>query len=228
MSVFANPNILTTGLVQCMDATNPRSYSGTGTTWYDASGSSNDMYARNSVETTWSSSAQYFTFNGNTNSRQWYRTGLTSIQDSLTIEAWIYPSSTYYGDMIVINQGAFYHVINSSYQISNYWYGKTNPGYHTCGTALTSNTWNQTVSVWDTGTTNITQYYNGVLQTTHSGAAAGTGNNGSGELEFGAEYSTASGRQFSGRIAVIRIYNTPLSSSQIAQNFNALRGRFGI
>ena len=93
---------------------------------------------------------------------------------------------------------------------------------------MSANTWAQTVSVWDAATTNVTQYYNGTLQTTHSGAAAGTGNNGSGELEFGAEYSTASGRQFSGRIAMIRIYNIALSSAQILQNFNAQRGRYGL
>ena len=38
MSVNYNPGVVTSGLTLCMDAANPRSYSGSGTTVYDLSG----------------------------------------------------------------------------------------------------------------------------------------------------------------------------------------------
>jgi hypothetical protein len=33
---------------------------------------------------------------------------------------------------------------------------------------------------------------------------------------------------FDGSISVVQIYNTALSAAEIAQNFNALRGRYGV
>ena len=36
-------NIVTDGLVFCVDAANPRSYPGTGTTWYDVSAGGNGI-----------------------------------------------------------------------------------------------------------------------------------------------------------------------------------------
>ena len=35
-------------------------------------------------------------------------------------------------------------------------------------------------------------------------------------------------RYFSGRIAIVRLYNRALSANEILQNYNALRGRFGL
>jgi hypothetical protein len=41
MSITAGPNVVSSGLVLCLDAANPRSYPGSGTIWYDDSGNSN-------------------------------------------------------------------------------------------------------------------------------------------------------------------------------------------
>ena len=41
MSLFHNPNMITNGLVLCLDAGNTKSYPNTGTTWTDLSGNSN-------------------------------------------------------------------------------------------------------------------------------------------------------------------------------------------
>ena len=41
MSLFHNPNMVTNGLVLCLDAGNTKSYPNTGTTWTDLSGNSN-------------------------------------------------------------------------------------------------------------------------------------------------------------------------------------------
>ena len=42
MSVYAGPKITDSGLVLCLDAGNPVSYPGSGTTWRDVSGQSNN------------------------------------------------------------------------------------------------------------------------------------------------------------------------------------------
>ena len=41
MATNYNPSIVTDGLVLCFDAANPKSYPGSGTTWYDLSGNDN-------------------------------------------------------------------------------------------------------------------------------------------------------------------------------------------
>ena len=40
MGLFHSPSIVRDGLVLCLDAANPKSYTGSGTTWYDLSGNS--------------------------------------------------------------------------------------------------------------------------------------------------------------------------------------------
>lgn len=42
MGAHSGPDIVTDGLVLCLDAANPESYPGTGTTWTDLSGNGND------------------------------------------------------------------------------------------------------------------------------------------------------------------------------------------
>jgi len=224
--VSYGPKSIVDGLVLYLDAANPDSYPGSGTIWYDLSESGYHMNSRNDVHTTWTAPG-YWIFDGTTNNRQWYRDALIGIQNNMTIEAWISPD-TYVGDMILLNQGAFYHTYPNE-RMSNYWYGKTNPGYHyTTANSVTPNIWTHTCSVWDSsGSGDLLQYINGTLNFTHTGDANGTGNNGTGELEIGAEYSSANSRQFNGYIAIIKVYINALSGVEVLQNYNALKSRFG-
>lgn len=72
----------------------------------------------------------------------------------------------------------------------------------------------------------VTSYYNGSqVQSanqsyTHSGSFA--------NVQIGRGFSTSSERWFNGRVHNVKIYNKALSSSEVLQNFNALRGRFGL
>src|SRR6056300_1230478 len=47
MALSHSPKIVTDGLVLCLDASDPQSYSGSGTTWYDRSGNNYDFTAVN-------------------------------------------------------------------------------------------------------------------------------------------------------------------------------------
>ena len=63
MATRYSPAIVTSGLVLCLDAANPKSYSGTGTTWTDLSGNGYNGTLVNSP----TFSQGVFTFNGSTN-----------------------------------------------------------------------------------------------------------------------------------------------------------------
>ena len=49
MGTSYNPHIVSDGLVLCLDAANPRSYPGSGTSWYDLSGNGNNGTLVNGV-----------------------------------------------------------------------------------------------------------------------------------------------------------------------------------
>jgi len=71
----------------------------------------------------------------------------------------------------------------------------------------------------------IVSYINGVVDRTVTGIT-GSVTAAVNALQIGA-YS-GGGYSFSGRIAGACAYNQALSADQVLQNFNALRGRFGL
>jgi len=96
---------------------------------------------------------------------------------------------------------------------------------------LAANTWHCTAVTYNGGTNTSTTYYNGNptgLSRISIGSPTGfvgTMNNiilGKGFHLGGAE------RIFAGRISNTQIYNRALTAAEVQQNFNALRGRFGI
>ena len=121
-----------------------------------------------------------------------------------------------YHNIVLVNH-------KSNQKLSNYWYNHPNEGYHENAAASNRNTWNHWVSVWDYNAGVLRQYTNGVKAatdaSTQGNASAGT------TLLIGQENG---GRQFSGGISIIRMYNTSLSSTQVQQNYNALKSRFGL
>lgn len=65
MAVSYNPKISTNGLVLCLDAANPKSYPGSGNTWFDLSGNRNHATLFNSPTFSRNGANQLaFTFNG--------------------------------------------------------------------------------------------------------------------------------------------------------------------
>jgi hypothetical protein len=99
----------------------------------------------------------------------------------------------------------------------------SNSGDVSCSDSATHalNTWYHFTGTYDGSFMRF--YRNGVL--TNSVAGSGTLGGASSNMVIG----SYSGAYFSqGRIPVIKIYNKTLSAAEIQQNFNALRGRYGI
>ena len=86
---------------------------------------------------------------------------------------------------------------------------------------LSTNTWYNLVMV-STGS-QILLYINGNLDiSVNTNGPAFTANG----IGIGAD--SQGGTPFAGKIAEARVYNKALTSAEVQQNFNALRGRFGI
>jgi len=242
MGLSHSPRIVTDGLVLCLDAANPKSYPGTGTTWTDLSSNAYSITAVNGVGYS-SSNGGYLTFDGlddhchtnvTPNNFAWTPNGSIGMQ-SMSIEMWVQSSDT---------TGRFYtKPWNGSGQY-NVW---IDPGYFylltdtaskqiNFGRTLSNGTWTHLV-VW-ADNVNMGYYINGDEYSSSQahtliGDIPSSGNN---ETKMGLmtlyPYGTGWGgnttHAIEGNLAVAKIYNTVLSSERVIQNFNALRGRFGI
>jgi len=105
------------------------------------------------------------------------------------------------------------------------------PGYWRYGsTTIQSNTWYQAVFVCDSGGTNYRYYINGVREGGDHVNNVWNSTYSSMEVRYIGryEFSGSYGRYFNGKIAKVSMYNRALSAEEVQQNFNALRGRFGI
>jgi hypothetical protein len=89
--------------------------------------------------------------------------------------------------------------------------------------------WVNIVGVWNAPSRTLTLYFNGVANATGTTTNSLTINP-TANLEFG-RYNRITQSRFeyvNGNIAQVSIYNRALSATEIQQNFNALRGRYGI
>jgi hypothetical protein len=100
--------------------------------------------------------------------------------------------------------------------------------HNVVSSGLMANTWHCAAITYNGGTSTSTTYYNG-NETGLSRSAfgspsgfAGTFNN----LNIGRGFFNS--RYFQGRISQTQMYNRVLTATEIQQNFNSLRGRFGL
>lgn len=92
---------------------------------------------------------------------------------------------------------------------------------------LQANTWYNAVITWTSGSGNT--YLNGVPVTVNSSTPSGFVNVFNNVvIGKGFHLDSASSRSFTGKIPAVQIYNRVLSAIEIQQNFNALKGRYGL
>jgi hypothetical protein len=92
----------------------------------------------------------------------------------------------------------------------------------------TRNAWTHITAVYDWPNSILRLYINGA-QASSTTLTVGSGGFSSptSPLYLGQRYGSTADR-FAGKIGHIRLYNKALSAAEISQNFNAVRGRFGI
>jgi hypothetical protein len=85
------------------------------------------------------------------------------------------------------------------------------------------NTWYHVVGTYDGAVLSL--YVNGVSQGTPT-SYVGTPSSSTGGMRIGRRWDAAD--YFTGNIAVAKVYNRALTLQEVTQNFNSLRGRFGV
>ena len=241
MGLTHSPRIVTDGLVLCLDAGNTKSYPGSGTTWNDLSGNLTSFNNGNYTFPSYSSG--YFTFvnNGVTINHVKVVSNIlnTSTNTTYTRIGWFYQTSqsTDWGSIIQnqIGNNSDMGLVTKSNKLTFYQYtnsatnGTTSQDYYVQSTG----TFNDNAWVMGAITVNRTSqlvkfYINGNYDS--QSAINVIGNSFSDNIIIGGTDNDAysGNRMFKGRISSVSHYNRILSDAEIQQNFNALRGRFGI
>ena len=224
--------IVTAGLVLNLDASNPASYSGTGSTWYDLSTSGNNATLINSP-TFSSNNGGYITTNG-TSSYVDITNNATLDDNTVTVSVWLqYTTVTAagsgYGSIISIGSSSgtyngwnlyiYQNVLNA--QI------KTNPSpseTNITGTTLSTATWYNITLVAVSGGTSYL-YLNNVLL--NSASTIGFTVTNAQPLRI-ARAVDPFWSYFGGNLGQITLYNRALSTLELTQNYNNTKTRFGL
>lgn len=212
------PNIVEGGLLLHLDASEPASYPGTGTTWFDLSGNGNNGTINSGVTY---NSAGYFTFSGTTNGSVQLPL-LTTATTNITMLALV--------NMPESEGGAIFYNGN----IAGYGFGVGGTQFDDVGNdaigLFQAVRWIDTNIPWGSGWAIVGMQLNayGVPSFVKNGvtlaSVPGTNANTPVTNAFLGTDSN-SGKFFAGDIAWAVFYNRQLSAQEMAQNFSALRGR---
>jgi hypothetical protein len=239
---FGTPPIVTNGLVMYLDAGNKLSYPGSGTVWPDLGGNgSNIDYTGSLVNTPIfnSSNQGSITFNG-TNQYGQYGNILNPGTNNFSLGVWVKTTTIALGGIVGKHRA---QGIVGRFGI---YYTTTFPGKASCladFTGITPITVVSLSNVNDGQWHYITQvairsglmtiYFDGKPEASANISAGSAANlNLSDQYRLGV-YMASGGiftgaSYFSGNIANIHQYNRALSDKEIAQNYNALKSRFGL
>ena len=230
MSSSTGPDIITDGLVLHLDASDIKSYPGSGTTWFDRSGNGNNGTLVNGVGFS-SSNGGSFVFNGSSN-RGIQLAGTNLSLNQMTISSWNY--STNYNQNGFMFEKTTDGTVNTQYSL---FYNGSNQIYYrtyglsivdlsiTTSDAVINSRWNNIIATFDGVNKRI--YVNGILRGTSANLTGTVTQNLTGAAYIGT-YGNFAGYYFNGNIAQTHIYNRALTLLEIQQNFNASKSRFGI
>jgi hypothetical protein len=216
--MYYGPKTVTNGLVLAVDAADKNSYRGSGTTWTDLSGNNNTGTLTNGP-----------TFNGGNGGSIVFdgvddyvnNSALTITgNQSFSWGAWIRPTATgtpvFFGNNSTgLGMVSYWDSANNKVRVGTWGLDRL-----TSGTAILPSNWAYTFWTWN-GTT-LTSYTNGIADGTATGFSFNISN------LYTTIGNAVNSQYFNGRISQTLVYNIALSASQVLQNYNATKGRFGL
>jgi hypothetical protein len=236
MAFVHSPKIVTDGLVVCLDAANPRSYVSGSTLWYNLANTTISGSLTNGP-TYSSANLGSIVFDGtndyvNVSSAQSLNPGT----GSFSLEVWCKTNqnATYNG--LIEGRGAnlwgFLFIADYALPRQLALFVNTNDRVSQTSYAATilpvvTGSWQNLAVTLNRATNIITFYYNG-LQAGSTIPLLFTGS-----IDPGSSYrywvgGDLGGSEMNGNISISRQYNRALSSTEVLQNYNATKGRYGL
>ena len=232
MGFYRGPNIVTDGLVLALDAANTKSYPGSGTTWRDLSGNNNSGSLANGP-TFSSDNRGSIVFDGSDDYVNIPYVGNTSNSFTFII---VMKCNNMTSDTALNRQTLFGLSQNDNSAFRQFdveiW-GNTGAGFRGNGGAIENvnffgyswalgvNANNINIYTITLNSTGHSIYVNGVLRNTISQTATADFNS----IVLGTRLA---GNLWNGICYSFSMYNRVLSTSEVAQNYNATKTRFGL
>jgi hypothetical protein len=230
MGLAHSPSIVTDGLALYLDAANDKSYPKSGTTWYDISGKGNNGTLINSP----SYNSLYngsFVFSGNyVNLVTATQLGIAEVFSPFSISLWFKTTAT--GERYIFDNYDGTNpnsAANISVRLDG---GKIESHITTVGAAANQygsdyndDKWHNVVVTWRGDPQVESVYVDGVLLGTATKNLTGSFET---DSAFRLGTRPAASSSYVGSLAVCAVYNKELSIQELQQNYNALRGRFGL
>lgn len=237
-SSIATPG--STGLILKVDASDSASYTGSGTTFTDLSGSGNNMTIAGTTFTR-AGGLGYFTFAGSSTADRIYKTAFSHPLTTASHEIWIWPEAGY------VNVATQYYISyegtgagnSNNFLIgvplnTNFLVTSTSGGF--IGGALTLSAWNHVVGTSNRTTGENKLYINGTCVNTFT-VNAGTNFYSGGILMLGQEQDGDGGgtttgldplQSFKGRISAYSVWNKVLTPKEVTNLYLSNKSRFGL
>ena len=219
--------IVTENLVLNLDAGNPASYSGIGTTWYDLSGNGNNGTLVNGVSYD-STNQGSLVFDGVNQYGTVPYNSTFDLSGNYALEAW-FKSSSFNNEFLLISKDTYGQnfdwciLIENSTTIQVYT-ARTSSYISATVPQLQPNTW---YNVIITGISGVTKLYLNSVE--YGSGNFGLTNDSQSYVTLGCASWNNPGAFTPGDISVLRAYqNKGLTQQEVTQNFNALKGRYGL
>ena len=228
MAFNYSPKTVTDGLVFAVDAANKKSYPGSGTTWSDLAGSNDG---------TLTNGPTYDSGNGGSivldGSNDYIDTSFNATSYfPLTICAWVNIDDTS-GTQIIVDQSTGTVGLGfrtNSAAIDSFWRNGSVLNFKPIISSYSADSWIYVCVVYDTNS--MVGYMNGAVQNSYGSAdisltEANRGIDNTNNMDIG-KVNDGTQNYIDAKIAQVKIYNKALSSTEVTQNYNALKSRFGL
>lgn len=232
MGINYSPKIVTNGLVLCLDAANPSSYPGSGTSWKDLSGRDNNatMYGSVPLETDVVRCWNFATATGASSTSSSlgfsFATNMVPTTGNFTFSFWVKNANSSLSQTgLFSNSGGgdgyrFGIGLSGIYYLTGPTYTEGNLSFLTTSSA---SIWYNVIAIFRKSTSQILLYRNGIYQGAVSiPAQTAMSNNAPGLVR------SPCCSIYTGKLAMMSVYNYDLSDLNIQQNYQATKGRFGL
>jgi hypothetical protein len=226
MAFYRGPKIVTDGLVLALDAANPLSYPGSGTTWRDLSGNGNNGTLENGP-TFDSGNGGNIVFDGVND--YMFMTGFPT-SNFMTLSCWFKTSTQQvnkyivaFGKNLTSNNG--FDLTFQNTQIGSYIaVTGANSGGNLYTVNYYDNVWHHLVSTYNGSAAQL--YYDGNLVSSRTGISGNLDIEATKRLNVGSWVNNLANA--SCNISQVSIYNRAITAVEVLQNYNATKTRFGL
>jgi hypothetical protein len=230
--IWPTTSYTTNGLVLHYDPSNTSSYPGSGTTINDLSGN-----GRHGTMSNISHTSPYFTYNGSSSNISVADNALLEPgSGDWSIEMWVNQSTITGSTRTLIAKTDGGNTADWGYGLRTLSNGNTymemangSAGVTSPSSTLSTNTWYQVVGVWTNVASNtLVLYVNGVSIGTRFHSFVSVKNTTSplyiGSFGDGSVF----GQWLNGRMGIVRMYNKSLTSTEVLNNYNVDKSKYGL